>query len=80
MVNPYVVLGISVSDDERKAKKRYRELCKIYHPDNPKTGNKEKFEEIQDAWKLLCTKGTQTVVVRRAKWHHKSLFKVVKEG
>lgn len=34
----------------KEMKSKYRKMVKYFHPDNLKTGNREKFEEIQLAW------------------------------
>lgn len=49
--DPFRVLGISkaATIDEQLLRKTYRKLAKIYHPDVPKTGNAEKFEDIKFA-------------------------------
>ena len=79
MVNPYSVLGVKVSDDYKVKKRRYRALCRLYHPDNKVTGDRAKFDEVQESWKLICSNNIEPVV-KRAKWHHKGLFKIVKEA
>ena len=70
MNNPYILLGISTSDDSATAKTKFRKLCKIYHPDNPKTGNKNKFEEILEAWKNI----EGTLQDNNTMWGHSTLF------
>lgn len=53
--NPYQILGIERTADEKAVRAAYRKLAKQYHPDlNP--GNKEaekKFSEINQAYELL---------------------------
>lgn len=40
---------------EKEIKSQYRKLCKIYHTDNPNTGNHEKFLEIDEAKNALLS-------------------------
>ena len=58
MRDPYNVLGVGKSDDEKKVKTAFRKLAKKYHPDqnkdNPKA--KEKFAEINTAYEILSDK------------------------
>ncbi len=58
MRDPYNVLGVGKSDDEKKVKTAFRKLAKKYHPDqnknNPKA--KEKFAEINTAYEILGDK------------------------
>lgn len=71
MNNPYEVLGISTQTSEEDAKNKYRKLCKMYHPDNMKTGDREKLEEVLQAWKVL-----QDIGFKQEKEYlgHKTLF------
>lgn len=39
--------------DEKEIKSQYRKLCKIYHTDNQKTGDHEKFLLIEEAKEAL---------------------------
>lgn len=48
----YKILGISTDASESEIIKAYRNLAKIYHPDNP-NGNNNKFKEITSAYKNL---------------------------
>lgn len=56
--NPYDILGVKKTADDKEIKSAYRKLAKKYHPDlNP--GNKEadeKFKEISVAYDLLHDK------------------------
>jgi len=45
------VLGILSYSSANEVKKRYLKLSKIYHPD--KGGDKEKFEKINKAYKII---------------------------
>lgn len=78
-MNPYRVLGVSPSDDLNKIKRRYRELAIRYHPDNGLTGNEEVFKQISIAFNEISS--GKAVAIKNGvvgKWHHKSLFKVVR--
>lgn len=73
MLNPYKVLGITTMSSEVEAKNKYKTLCKIYHPDNLKTGDRDKLEEVLKAWEMLQEMGfsnTNTI------WGHKTLFSI----
>lgn len=72
--NPYKVLGITAFTSEDEAKKRYRELSKLYHPDNPTTGDAEKFMEVDKAWKELQEYGFNSI--DGLVFTHSSLFKI----
>ena len=77
--NPYEVLGVSAADSKDVVKARYRALCRKYHPDNVKTGNSERFMEINKAWK--CLEGNSGVafgVSSQKYWRHKTTFTVEK--
>lgn len=71
----YKILGISRYTDKKEAERRYKELCKRYHPDNIVTGNSEKFQEVYTAWKELISRenafGLSGTMIT-----HKTLFKV----
>ncbi|MDP2671995.1 MAG: J domain-containing protein [Candidatus Daviesbacteria bacterium] len=51
---PEQILGIppNVTDPEF-IKFRYKTLVKMYHPDNTETGDKQKFQEVQDAFESM---------------------------
>lgn len=69
-MNPYEVLGVSPMDDETTVKNKYRQLCKLYHPDNARTGSREKLEEVLEAWKMLEGIGFS----RGFEWTHATVF------
>lgn len=61
----YQILGLgdsekSLSDEEfsKVIKKKYRDLCKVYHPDknNNDKESEEKFKEISEAYEVLSNK------------------------
>jgi molecular chaperone DnaJ len=49
----YTILKVKYGDPIEIIKKTYRELAKIYHPDNQKTGSKEEFNKVHSAYKML---------------------------
>ena len=76
--DPYKVLGIIPGMSEANIKSRYRQLCRMYHPDNTETGDASKFKEINDAWKVLQIVGTQSTVKIQRRWTHNNLFDIRK--
>lgn len=72
-MNPYQVLGCSPMDSEGTVKERYRKLCKIYHPDNARTGDRDRFEEILAAWKTLEEYGFGK---NGLEWTHNTVFTI----
>lgn len=52
---PWEVLGIRANASTAEIQAAYRGLIKIYHPDTPKTGNKELFKEIVDAQEAMLS-------------------------
>ena len=58
MANPYKVLGVSKSADEKEIKSAFRKLAKKYHPDQ-NSGNSSaqaKFAEVNQAYEILGDK------------------------
>lgn len=54
-MNPYRELGISVNDDYDTAKKKYRALCRKYHPDvcgSSREAN-DYFTKINSCWVMI---------------------------
>ena len=76
-MNPYDVLGCSSVDSLEVIKRRYRELSKVYHPDNPVTGDSGKFQEVNKAFNLL--KEIKSGENESYIWVHKTLFTIRKE-
>lgn len=58
MANPYTVLGVKKSDDEKAIKSAFRKLAKKYHPDQNKEDKnaQSKFAEINQAYEILGDK------------------------
>lgn len=52
-VDHYEVLQLSQSADKEALERIFRLLAKRYHPDNPESGNEERFREVHDAYEIL---------------------------
>ncbi len=53
LADPYAVLGISVTAEEREILKRYHSLAKLLHPDRQSNGNKVDQEQITSVFTRL---------------------------
>lgn len=51
--NHQKALGVGPGSSPEEIKKNYRALVRKYHPDNPNTGDPDKFREIHHAYKML---------------------------
>lgn len=71
--NPYKVLGITPQTSEDDAKSKYRSLVKKYHPDGS-NGDSIKFQEVQEAWKMLKSNGSKAFNRKVGRLTHKTLF------
>lgn len=56
-MNYYEVLGVSKEASGEVIKKAYRGLSRKYHPDNVGEGEREKFEQVQEAYAVLGDEG-----------------------
>src|SRR6056297_2778399 len=58
MRNPYTILGVDKTADERAIKSAFRKLAKKYHPDqNPEDPKaKERFNEVNQAYEIVGDK------------------------
>ena len=58
MRDPYSVLGVDKSSDEKQVKSAFRKLAKKYHPDRNKDNPKaqDKFSEVNTAYEILGDK------------------------
>lgn len=63
-MNPYEVLCVRQGATEEEIKKAYRRLCVKYHPDN-NNGERDKFDEVQKAYKMITDKGSENLVFVR---------------
>jgi hypothetical protein len=52
-VDHYETLQLSQSADTETLERVFRLLAKRYHPDNPESGNEERFREVHEAYELL---------------------------
>jgi curved DNA-binding protein CbpA len=52
-VDHYEILQLSQSADRETLERIFRLLAKRYHPDNPASGNEERFREVHDAYEIL---------------------------
>jgi len=53
VIDCYEVLQVSPNADLQTIERVYRFLAKRYHPDNPQTGNAERFRLISDAYHTI---------------------------
>jgi curved DNA-binding protein CbpA len=52
-VDYYEVLQLSQQADKETIERVFRLLAKRYHPDNPESGDAEKFRDVQTAYQVL---------------------------
>lgn len=50
----YAILGLDPKSDSETIQRVYGKLAQKYHPNNPETGDKEKFESVNAAYEVLC--------------------------
>src|SRR5487761_2220299 len=50
----YVVIGVEHGADSETIQAAYTKLAQKYHPSNAETGNKEKFDSLNQAFEVLC--------------------------
>lgn len=50
----YALLGVEPSADSETIQAAYAKLAQKFHPSNPETGNKEKFEAVNQAYEVLA--------------------------
>jgi len=51
--NPWATLGIAINSSADQARDAYRTLSKKFHPDNPQTGDADRFHRIKEAYDLV---------------------------
>lgn len=75
MISPFKVLGVVDNTPTEECRKAYRKLCAKYHPDNSKTGDREKFDEVQKAWGMIESGNFMTFKLPKSRsLSHRSLF------
>lgn len=52
-VDYYKIMGIKPDSSPEELGRRFHRLAKRYHPDNPQTGNRERFDLLVEAHNLL---------------------------
>jgi curved DNA-binding protein CbpA len=55
--NLYRLLQVHRDSDDTVIRYAYRFLAAQYHPDNPDSGDKAKFERVTQAWKVMSDQG-----------------------
>jgi len=50
----YAILGIDPKSDSETIQRAYAQLAPLYHPNNPATGDAEKFDAVNSAYEVLC--------------------------
>lgn len=76
MGNPYRILGVKSSMSKEEIKSVYRQLSRKYHPDNLETGNAEKFQAINKAWKEIEKNHAGFFSEGKVNYIHKTLFTI----
>ena len=51
--NPYKILGAHPLESDALIKRRFREKCKLYHPDVSKTPDPAKFQAVVEAYEAI---------------------------
>lgn len=62
----YDILNVSKDSTDEQIKKAYKNLAKIYHPDNQETGDAEKMSEINRAYEGIKTKEARELYNRES--------------
>lgn len=75
MLNPYEVLGVPVGADLETAKKAYKRLARIHHPDLH--GDPEKFKAINEAYSMIESGKVMFVTPKHDILRHETLFSFV---
>lgn len=50
----YIILGVEPNADMDAIQAAYRKLAERYHPNNTETGDKAKFDTVNQAYEVLC--------------------------
>lgn len=62
-MNPWKTLGINRQSSDDTIRAAYIELAKKHHPDH-KTGNKDKFVQINEAYQILGDRQRRSTFIR----------------
>lgn len=54
LADAYAIFGVDKDTNKEELLKKYKQLCKKYHPDTG--GNEDEFKKIQEAWSLIQNK------------------------
>ncbi|KAI9248078.1 hypothetical protein BY458DRAFT_526691 [Sporodiniella umbellata] len=65
-MDPYKILDIKSNCTKEELKKRYKELAKLYHPDNNQTGDLKRFHQVSQAYTSLTSAQTPSTL----RYHH----------
>jgi curved DNA-binding protein len=76
----YEALQLSPNADAETISRVYRILAKRYHPDNPDTGNAEKFATIADAYQVLSDSNKRLAYDVRYDEDRASMLKIFDEA
>lgn len=76
------LLGVNPNSSPGEIKKNYKALVRKYHPDNPDTGDADKFREIHHAYKMVTDpsyaykdeKKDQPIVLKTSVTIHQAVF------
>jgi DnaJ-class molecular chaperone len=67
----YLVLGISRGETDRGIQEAYRELAKRYHPDRAGPATTRKFQDIQEAYRVLSDPEKRRIYSHELEEHEK---------
>jgi curved DNA-binding protein CbpA len=59
-VDLYEALQVSPNADRGTLERVFRHLAKLYHPDNPHTGDDDRFQQLLEAYRVLCDPEART--------------------
>ena len=79
-VDLYEVLQVSQAADFETIERVYRLLAKRYHPDNPTSGDSEKFTELQTAYEILSNHEHRAAYDVRYDTEHSLQWQIFEQG
>jgi curved DNA-binding protein CbpA len=74
--DPYAVLGISVTADDRRVLKRYRDIAKLLHPDRYALGDEEARDLASQMLARLVNPAYQQLKQEQGRAEHAALLRV----